>query len=510
VIPNEWILAAVKDAVSRGFEVSPAAVACLQEYVNRTTEEVAADGIIRAIIEVKMKSEGGGQLVTTITDEDVRSCMGKAFGEAVTRAQGPSYDSGEVKESEKSRVEVLEDPSEAMESVGTEGFESLFRSRYEKLVAILKQRPEASMLVKISELQKSKGELRVAGLVVSKKDTKMGAEVAIDDVTGKISAVAVDERVKSRISALALDECVMLRIESNGGRFYVKEVIEPDVPARVFSASRTPVYAVLTSDLHFGSKRFLGDAFQRFLDWLAGKRVKDEDEEFLRHLRYIVIAGDLVDGVGVFPNQEYELEEPSLIKQYEHVAEKLSNIPQDVEVLVVPGNHDSTRQSLPQPAVPKGYGEALYRLKNVKMLGNPCLVKLSGVSVLVYHGRSLDDVLAMTPGLSYQRPSEAMRVLLRARHLAPTFGSRTPVAPELEDRLVIDRVPDVFHAGHVHTIGCENYKGTLIVNSGTWQGQTSYQLNLGITPVVGVVPIVNLSCLDVVMKQFAVSDGVAV
>ena len=128
------------------------------------------------------------------------------------------------------------------------------------------------------------------------------------------------------------------------------------------------------------------------------------------------------------------------------------------------------------------------------------------MSILAYHGRSLDDVLATTPGLSYEKPQEAMKVLLRARHLAPIFGMRTPIAPEVEDHLVINEVPDIFDCGHVHTIGEERYKSTLMINSGTWQGQTGYQTNLGISPTPGVVPIVNLATLDVVWKEFLTSS----
>ena len=75
--------------------------------------------------------------------------------------------------------------------------------------------------------------------------------------------------------------------------------------------------------------------------------------------------------------------------------------------------------------------------------------------------------LATTPGLSYEKPQDAMKVLLRARHVAPIFGLRTPIAPEVEDHLVIEEVPDIFHAGHVHTVGVDRYKSTLIINSGT-------------------------------------------
>ena len=108
--------------------------------------------------------------------------------------------------------------------------------------------------------------------------------------------------------------------------------------------------------------------------------------------------------------------------------------------------------------------------------------KLDGVNFLIYHGRSLDDVIATVPDLTYDRPVEAMEVLLKARHLAPTYGKRTALSPELRDMLVIDPVPDVFHAGHVHTLDVGSYRGTLVVNSGTFQGQTPFQAEHGNRP----------------------------
>ena len=37
-------------------------------------------------------------------------------------------------------------------------------------------------------------------------------------------------------------------------------------------------------------------------------------------------------------------------------------------------------------------------------------------------GKALDDIIASTPGLTYSKPAEAMKVLLKARHLSPTYG----------------------------------------------------------------------------------------
>jgi DNA polymerase II small subunit len=56
--------------------------------------------------------------------------------------------------------------------------------------------------------------------------------------------------------------------------------------------SELPGRAVLISDLHVGSNTFLEEQWNRFSDWL-------DDEP----ASYLLIAGDLVDGVGVFPGR---------------------------------------------------------------------------------------------------------------------------------------------------------------------------------------------------------------
>ena len=107
------------------------------------------------------------------------------------------------------------------------------------------------------------------------------------------------------------------------------------------------------------------------------------------------------------------------------------------------------------------------------------------------------DILSSSPGLSFDRPAEAMKILLQARHLAPIYGRRTSLAPETEDRLVISEVPDIFHTGHIHTLDSTVYRNIRLINSGTWQSQTQFQQTMGIVPVPAVAPIVNLSKFDI-------------
>ncbi len=95
-----------------------------------------------------------------------------------------------------------------------------------------------------------------------------------------------------------------------------------------------------------------------------------------------------------------------------------------------------------------------------------------------------------------------MKLLLQSRHLAPIYGQRTPIAPEKRDFMVIERVPDIFHTGHIHVLGHGTYRGILMVNSGAWQDQTQYQKKMGLEPTPGIVPIVNLQTLKATPISF--------
>ena len=120
----------------------------------------------------------------------------------------------------------------------------------------------------------------------------------------------------------------------------------------------------------------------------------------------------------------------------------------------------------------------------------------------MFHGRSLDDIVFSVPGMSHSNPEKGMKLLLQSRHLAPIYGGKTLISPENRDFLVIENVPDILHAGHIHALGCTSYRGVLLVNSGGWQEQTSYMHRLGFKPTVGKVPIINLQTLKPAVIPF--------
>lgn len=263
-----------------------------------------------------------------------------------------------------------------------------------------------------------------------------------------------------------------------------------------------PVYAVLTSDIHVGSNKFNLDSFKRFIQWLNGEYGNERMREMAGHIKYFLVAGDIVDGVGVFPGQARELNVRDVHKQYKLAGKLLSRLPEHIEIIITPGNHDAPRKALPQPAISEDYMPTFQGSRKIHSLGNPCTISLHGVEVLMYHGRSLDDIIGAVPGADHAHPEKAMKMLLQSRHLAPIYGGKTTLSPEKRDFLVIDRVPDIFHAGHIHVIGMCKHRGVLVVNSGGWQEQTDYMAKLGLVPTPGKVPIVNLQTMETTVLSF--------
>jgi DNA polymerase II small subunit len=477
---------AVSRALSRGYQIDPEAFVVLSEL----SAEADVDWILKSVIDEKesMNSE------RVILKSDLQRFVPRGQGEVRV---------GISSEELAAEVVVDSDPTETIAPVeAQDGFKRLFQDRYSHLLSIARQRPDSKSIMSVESGKEARDKnYKIAGLLSSRTSKKGGGvEIMLDDPTGSARLYCGDEVAESAL-ALPLDSLVIAEVAlgKSGEQLYARDLLLPDIPARKVAGSQRRVYVVMLSDLHIGSKFFLADDFRRFLAWLNGRL---GDFDIVERIRYVIVAGDVVDGIGVYPGQEYQLSEKNLTRQYSMARDFLGQVPKHMKLLLVPGNHDPVRQALPQPAVSEDVAGPLYELQNAVHLGGPANVRLDGVNFLIYHGRSLDDVIATVPDLTYDRPVEAMEVLLKARHLAPTYGKRTALSPELRDMLVIDPVPDVFHAGHVHTLDVGSYRGTLVVNSGTFQSQTPFQANMGLDPISSIVPILNLSSLEIIKRNF--------
>jgi len=489
-------------AINRGYQVHPDAFAFLKSL------DCDVEKIIRTIVEAKNKFK----MKSPILIDDIKN----AISPAVNHINKPEIaNTNKTTETDDDGYKIIFDPTNMINSDEKKNFFKIFESRYKKTLKILSSRPESRQLRKIKNIKEFRNKSRfnsldkenggpqiidsvfVAGLIMLKKNRMNDVELVIDDTTGSIPAVCRTKDLISEASTLVLDQMLMLEIspsKRNSNDFIVKDIIFPDIPEHVPSKSRTESYVALISDLHVGSKYFMEKEFKDFVSWLSS------DDDIVRKINFVCIAGDIVDGIGIYPNQDRELIDLNIKSQISYAADLLEKIPKRMHVFLIPGNHDPGRRALPQTALTNL--RDFKSLENFSILGNPSFIELNRVKLLMFHGQSLDDVIATVPGLSYSKPVEAMKILLRSRHLSPIYGNRTPIAPESEDMLVIDDVPDVFHAGHVHITQVGRYKGTLIVNSGAWQRQTKFQQTMGINPTPGICILVNLATLQSFKRDF--------
>ena len=347
--------------------------------------------------------------------------------------------------------------------------------------------------------------LKIIAMITEKRESKQRMILTVEDLHANATVLVpqnAPQELMKKSQLLLIDQVVCFSVlKTRSNLLIAEDIILPDIAQRPQHKAPVPVYAVLTSDMHIGSTKFQREAFNRFILWLNGKYGDGKMREIASHVKYVLIAGDIVDGIGVYPNQIKELAIKDVHEQYRLAAKYIEQIPDYIEVVIIPGNHDAPRKALPQPAISNTFLKTLQESRSVCSLGNPCLLSLHNVEILLYHGRSLDDIIYTVPGM--ENPEKAMKLLLQSRHLAPIYGGKTLLSPENRDFLVIEHVPDIFHAGHVHVLGCSNYRGVLAVNSGCWQEQTDYMQRIGLVPTPGRAPVIDLQTLEVTVIPFS-------
>ena len=367
-----------------------------------------------------------------------------------------------------------------------DNFVAHFRNRYERLSRMLRRSNTLPTIDLVDAKRHVNEKARVVVLISDKKTTKKGnLLLEVEDMSGTfkivISNSKVNEKLMDRAKGILLDDVIAVSGKVLEPYLIAEDIEWPDMPViREKKRTEADIAVAYLSDLHFGSKLFLERHLDSFVEWLHGK---GESKELAGKIKYIMVAGDVVDGIGIYPNQEKELLVKDIFSQYRMFCDFLEKLPDYVEVIVAPGNHDAVRRGEPQPAI----GKDLIP-NDITRVGNPTFVSLEGVKHLVYHGTSIDSMIANIPGASYMHPEKVMVEYLKRRHLSPIYGGNL-IIPENIDYMVIEDPPDIFHSGHVHRNGYTQYRGTLVINSGTFQDRTDFQIKQGHVPTPALVPV---------------------
>ncbi len=390
-------------------------------------------------------------------------------------------------------------PPETKSIGSSNGYIDYFNSRFKQLESIIKQRPDLRDAIPLAQALKLplKTKFKTIGIVTEKsaRNNRLFLDLEDIDTTTQVM-VSGEDNIKKGLEILH-DQVICFE----GTRFREKmmvanELYWPDIPMHNIHRSKDPVSAVFVGDVHIGSIHFREDLFEKFLRWLNQDLGPQPSKDLASTVKYVVIAGDLIDGIGIYPDQLDELTISTPKAQYEEAAKLIARFPDHIETIIIPGNHDAVRRSLPQPVIPESYAPSLYANPNVIMAPNPVYVDLNTVRILVAHGSALTDILGSTPGQDFANPVNAIELLLKCRHVAPSYGGATPIAPEQVDRLVMKHIPDVVLMGHIHIYESKKYKGVTLISAGSFQDQTPFQKRMKLVPTPGVLSVFNLKTHD--------------
>ncbi len=387
-----------------------------------------------------------------------------------------------------------------------------FRNRFLRLRDFLVSRPELEKITSVNKIGAQKEEFSVIGMVHEKRITKNGnLYLAVEDLTGmqKVIVPSRNKELFERAENLTYDEVVGVRGWGNNVFLFANDIVQPEFYGKERKQGGKG-YALFISDVHIGSNKFMENEFKNFLRWL-NLEVEGKNKEIAEKCRYLFVLGDLVDGVGVYPGQEKELAITDLQEQYDEASYLLSQVRDDIKIIMIPGNHDATRDAQPQPIFDEKYAAALYKLKNAIILSNPSSVnigadeKFEGYNVMLYHGHSLNyyaNNISSLVNKGYKNPELLLAYLFKRRHLAPTHGS-TPYIPLEKDPFLIEKVPDIVVMGELHKLSTAYNNNVAFINCSTWQAKTPYQVKVGHEPDLAKVPAFDLAKNTIRILDFA-------
>ena len=369
----------------------------------------------------------------------------------------------------------------------SESFVDIFRNRYQFLHSKLNERSKNHFFSPISKVKRDNGVVFASGMVAEYSESKKGYGILeIEDETSSIKVILP----KTYKDVIIKDEVIGVsgQFSRDGTAIFAENVYRPEV-SKEPSLNGSSVKVMVVSDIHVGSKNFIEDSFLNMIDYVNTQGVS-----------FVVMNGDLVDGIGVYPDQESDLAINDINLQYRKFAGLISRFNSNVRVIVIPGNHDIVYPTEPQNPLPKEIN-AMFP-PNVTSLSNPVWVEIGGRIFLLYHGTSIFHFLEAIPGMTLNDTDKVMVEMLKRGHLAPEYGKNLSFIPLKSDYYLIDPVPDVLVTGHVHSHSITTHKGILAINASTFQEQTNYQRMMNFNPKPAIGTLVDTYDLSATAVKF--------
>ncbi|MEM4589768.1 MAG: metallophosphoesterase [Candidatus Micrarchaeia archaeon] len=386
-------------------------------------------------------------------------------------------------------------------------FVKYFNDRYRKIRDLFVSRTNVKFpLIDIEKFGDVKvgDTVRVIGIVSSKTITKnKHIMLQIEDPTGLLTILVLNnpdnKQVFEKSNRIVNDEILAFDIKKGTNLNILADVTWPDLPFKEKKKIEKEMAIAFISDIHVGSSHFMAKNFENMIKWLNGS---GPHKELAEKVGYLLLGGDLVDGIGIYPNQDKELIIKDVYEQYKVLNQFLELVPDHIKIIAIPGNHDAVRHAEPQPSLGE---DILPRDGRTYSVGNPAFMNIEGLKVQMYHGYTMESLVQDVQGLSLARPEEIAIELLKTRSMSPIFD-KSMIVPEHQDYMFIEEI-DMFLTGHIHKIGYGEYRGCVIMNGGTWIDKTTaWQLRRGFSPTPAIMGIYDMHNARVSHVDFSTSE----
>jgi len=429
-----------------------------------------------------------------------------------------SHESVKIEEKEienERKVKVLFSSINKTKKITVEDFVKYFRSRLSETKKILLDRPELDNLVSINKINGQRQNLSIIGIVSDKRVTKNKNIIfGIEDLTGKINVLVNQNKqdIYDKAKDIILDTVIGVRGTGNRELIFANDVVFPDVVVREKINLERDESCAFISDIHVGSRMFLEKNFLKFIAWINGELGDERQKEEAKKVKYLLITGDTIDGIGVYPGQEKLLDIKDIKEQYARLAFYLNKIRKDVTIILCPGQHDAVRVAEPQPSIDKEYASSLHEIENLILVSNPSMIEITnngkrGMRILMYHGASMNSLISEIDSLrtikAHDTPSKIVRYMLKFRHLGPIHSSVTYIPNENTDELAIKEIPDIITTADLHRPDVDIYNNVLIICSSCWQSITPFEEKVGNHPDPCKVPVLNLKTRAIKILDFS-------
>lgn len=416
-------------------------------------------------------------------------------------------------------VKIISSPMILDHKVEVKDFVRHFRNRYNFLKKLLQNRTELENLTSIDKISGNRNGNRnfsIIGMVTNKFISKnKNVFLEVEDLTGttKLLVSRNKEEIFEKAKETLLDDVIGFKVSGTRDFLFVNDLFYPDCFLKEKKRTDEEIYALFTSDFHIGSKNFLEGSLIKFIDWLNGKNCDEKQKKDLKKIKYLFVLGDAVDGVGVYPGQEKDLEIKDVKEQYEKLAEFYKKIPKHISIIQCAGQHDAVRVAIPQPPIGEDFAEPLTKIENLYLVSNPSLIEVGGVGdkeglkVLMYHGAGIipyliHEIEELRSSNAQATPARAIKHLLLRRHLAPCHGGFVYIPDSQEDSMIIKNIPDIITTGDLHKVDVDMYNNVLIICNSCWQTQTAYEEKVGNQPDYCKVPMLNLKTREIKILDF--------